>query len=696
MKRLLPILLCLACGPSTLQLPPRTLPTLQGRGFQRELSTLTDLDTVRDVAEGTDHLYVATDRGLLVYGEGAAPTRLGETQGLGSDDVRAVAVDAGGTATVATATGLVRVDGARVTGTLSAAPVGEVVALAILDDGSLYACGDHGVARRTGDGWEGFGEANQCTGLWPTPQGRLWIGTARGLLYVDADDVIREHAEGRGLPAGWVRGVVPTQPGQAFVLVQNASESFFAYFDGNRWYSYTVPDFERRLVGLGRVGTEIVAVTHDHAFQITDAARSAGVPLRALGRGERLSTRSYRARVIPGATAESATQPLHREPTRLAAVPPNHPTIEAPRFVIAPFGFVADDAYLVRGGVGKLFVADRNRGVTTVGTEGVGRVLRSRDLVAEQDLQVASDERGKTWMITDDGFIAVQHEGSLRRVDTPRGVRCASIAEARRGVYLGCVVIDQPNTARVYRRDGDGWTVTWEDTLTFGAQDDAPRPTLESIPMLAVRDDEELWLALKVRMPDGTGPRLRGLAQVTGGHVVYHHAYADPAVDGEGALVIPDDFANIDVSEPGRVWLSTLVGAVRLGDHQAITFGEARGVRGEVVSDVQVGTHGKVWLAAAEGPGFYFNRHFEFRMPQEVRAARPLRLAMDRHGSVWGAGPNGLVRFDGTDWTVFGEESGLPVTSFVDVEADAAGQLWLLARDRVLLLGPEQTVTASQ
>ena len=174
--------------------------------------------------------------------------------------------------------------------------------------------------------------------------------------------------------------------------------------------------------------------------------------------------------------------------------------------------------------------------------------------------------------------------------------------------------------------------------------------------------------------------------------MIYHHAHADPAVDGEGALVIPDDFSNIDVGEPGRVWLSTLVGAVRLGDHQAITFGEARGVRGEVVSDVLVATGGKVWIAAAEGPGYYHNRELEFRMPRVVREARPLRLALDREGNVWGAGPGGLVRFDGERWTVFGEEAGLGVTSFIDVEADAAGQLWLLARDRVLRLGPERAI----
>jgi hypothetical protein len=223
--------------------------------------------------------------------------------------------------------------------------------------------------------------------------------------------------------------------------------------------------------------------------------------------------------------------------------------------------------------------------------------------------------------------------------------------------------------------------------LTFGAADDAPRPQVVSTPLIGVRDDEETWLALRVRMPDGTGPVMRGVAQINGENVLYHHSRSDPAIDGEGSLVMPDDFSNIDVNEEGNVWFSTLNGAVRIGNHQAIVFGEARGVRGEVVSDVLVGTQARVWVAAAEGPGYYYNREFEFRMPQAVRATRPIGLALDPRGNIWGAGPNGLVRYDGNDWSVFAADSGLPTTELVDVEATADGEVWVLARDRVIVLG---------
>jgi ligand-binding sensor domain-containing protein len=78
-------------------------------------------------------------------------------------------------------------------------------------------------------------------------------------------------------------------------------------------------------------------------------------------------------------------------------------------------------------------------------------------------------------------------------------------------------------------------------------------------------------------------------------------------------------------------------------------------------------------------------------MPQAVRAARPLALALDPNGDVWGAGPNGLVRYDGTDWQIYGADV-LPVTSFVDVESDPEGTLWILSTDRVLIVSPGRRI----
>ena len=707
---LLATLLATGCPPKGLQLAGSTTPTFQTGAVQREMRSLTDLDTVRDVANHLETHYVATDRGLLVYREGSRPERI-TTVG---EDVWAVSVNPQGDPVVASAQGVFVLSGPQPTSTLPAAPVGTVRALHVDLDGTLWACGDLGLVRvRSGGSWEGYGEQAQCTGLWPTPEGRLWVGTTRGLWYLDADDVIREHGEGRGIPAGWVRSVVPGQPGEAFVLVQNNSESHLGWFDGARWYDYTIPDLDPVAVALGRRGSDAILVTPQHAFVIQDAARASGVALRPLGRGERSRVLSYRARITEGGHPIDGEPAAARPASRLAAVPANAPTIEAPGFVVSPLGRTGDATYFAKQLGGALYVANRNQGVQLFDSTGVGARFRSQDLVAENDLQLVSDERGNSWLITDEGVIGRMRDGVLQRIDSPEGAgTCGAIASARRGVYVAC---HRGQVVSVLRWASDRWELAARRVLFGGAPasaetaapEGAPASpdaatsaagvTLIGTPLLGVTDDETFWVALRVEQ--NGQPRARGVAVFAGedGPVVYHHSQSDPATDGEGALRLIDQIDNMDLNESGMAWFSTLSGAVRIGNHQAVVFGEARGVRGEVVSDVLVGGEGRVWVAAAEGPGYYFNRSFEFRMPAAVRAARPLRLALDVNGDVWGAGPNGLVHFDGENWAVHGgEESGLPTTQFVDIEGDAAGRLWLLARDQVLVLGRPQRAAAPE
>ena len=218
----------------------------------------------------------------------------------------------------------------------------------------------------------------------------------------------------------------------------------------------------------------------------------------------------------------------------------------------------------------------------------------------------------------------------------------------------------------------------------------APVPVerVVGVPHLALRDDGEIWLG--IRVGDGQGAsRARGVAVYRAGDaaVVYHHAAATSETDGEGALRMPDDFGNIDLGEEGMAWFSTLVGAVRIGNFQAVVFGEARGVRGEVVTDVLVGRAAKIWLAAAEGPGYYHQSNFEFRMPRNVIEHRPVALTMSNDGAIWGAGGRGLVRFDG-EWTVYGDDDGIEEDAFDDVEADANGNLWVLGNGALYRVAP--------
>ena len=99
-------------GGSTLTLPPVTAPSVTAPGINRTITTLTDLDTVRDVSVSLAHVYVATDNGVLVYdSEGAAvPTRLTTAEGMPSNDILAITSATSGVTTAATSAGFVELE----------------------------------------------------------------------------------------------------------------------------------------------------------------------------------------------------------------------------------------------------------------------------------------------------------------------------------------------------------------------------------------------------------------------------------------------------------------------------------------------------------------------------------------------------------------------------------------------------------
>ena len=137
----------------------------------------------------------------------------------------------------------------------------------------------------------------------------------------------------------------------------------------------------------------------------------------------------------------------------------------------------------------------------------------------------------------------------------------------------------------------------------------------------------------------------------------------------------------------GNAWFATLSGAVRVEPFQAIVFGEARGVRGDVVTDVVAGTN-VMWIAAAEGLGSYAEREFDFFQPPIVSEHRPTSLAADSAGHIWAAGRYGLLQHDGEAWAHFDSASGLPTDDLRDVEVDGQGHVWLLTERALLVLEP--------
>lgn len=678
---LLVSILALACGPAA----RASGPTIAAIGGPRSVRAITDLEEARDMASLGGATYVATDDGLLVYAADGALTHIGLDEGLPSEDVVAVTVD-GDAALVATATSLVRVSGTSVTPIDGVPATQRLMDVAVTQDGSAWACSLSGLLHRpSGGAWEVFGEPFACTTLAPTPEGQLWVGTTAGMLYVESDAegfVVREHAISGGIPEGYVRAILPVLPGQTLALVSSVNSTKLAFFDGHRWYGYTLPAAASEpVVGLVNDEGVTMLVTTGHAFVV--AQTGGGESFSATDASD-ATVRSFRPTLTPAAEAtppaEVSASDTLRAPTGFAqprTAPPHAIGLVARAFDLGTTRF-----YRALADGDRAYVGVANEGVMRVALHG-GPRFASRSLVHAEDLQVATDTEGNAWVRGRDGDIAKMVDGRLRRLALPREIAPQAIASGPEGAYLVAIVRDADghptNTIRVFTSTRTGFRQLLERTLTL--------PTaLVSIPFAGVGRDGHVWLGLQIAREDG-GARMYGAAMVDPASetVLYHHR---DAAQGTG-LSIPDEVSTMAFDAAGNAWFATLSGAVRVEEFQAIVFGEARGVRGDVVTDVVAGTN-VMWIAAAEGLGSYADREFDFFQPPIVTEHRPTSLAADNVGHVWAAGRYGLLQHDGEQWAHFGSTSGLPTDDLRDVEVDGRGQVWLLTESALLLLAPER------
>jgi hypothetical protein len=689
------LLLSAACGPAALQ-TGSTFRTLAIGGASRRVVTLTDADTVRDVALTPARVWAATDRGVLVFArEGEdAPRRYTRAEGLPSDDVRAVAVRSGESVIVATATGLAVIDGDALNTALPPAPVGEVVDLAARADGTVFACGRGGLARLKDGAWQGFGEPFACTTL-ALDGDALWVGSTQGVLRVEGDDVVREHSQTRGIPEPYVAALAPLANGRLLALHRGPGGTLLGYWDGTHWYGYTLADFAPAIDGLTAHAGGALLFAGGRSYAVSAGAdRGDAVPLLAVRADvEHHGVRTYRARLVPAGSVPAPSGPAEpaRAPSRFEAPEAGRATVDAPPLAIAPLVAISlpEGAYAGRSVDGTLVLADRNRGLVVLGSDGTPRVYRTLDLVGATDFQVATDNLQRTWALSRRGdLLRLDDEGTLRRVALPEGVNPQAIATGDGGAYL-CARVGDTATVRIYRAEGDTWRQVIERALSGVTQ------RITALPFLGVAPDGAFWLGLEIEREGGSGgTRMRGavmLARETEA-IVYHHRGATPT-DGQGATPLPDEVTAVDFTAAGA-WFPTISGAVRVGNSQAVVFGEARGVRGEVVTDLATAPGERVWVAAAEGLGVYADGTFDFRQPATAQQARPTAVAVDRAGHLWAAGPRGAVFSDGTSWQRLTAANGLPTDDIRDIDVDGNDRVFLLTEDAVLLLLPQPSAAS--
>lgn len=651
-------------------------------GQDRRVTLLTDVDRVRDLAASDSRIFAATDLGVLAYPASgdAQPTRITKAEGLPANDTLAVAVH-GTDVFVATSGGMALIQGDRAQPVGAEPPVGKVADLAFRENGALFACGERGLARFQNGAWERFGEELRCTVLENGPEGTLWVGSAQGLYVIEAEDTIREHAVSRGIPEAYVQDIAPLSEGRALALLRGPSSSVLGYWDGERWYGYTIDGFAPKVLGLVAQGSKAILFTRGHAFVIGRREGGSNVRLSPISAATSSGALSYRARITPAAnvTASSTQVPELRDAATLAPLSPSAPSVEAPALDVRPMdGEWPRDLYQATTFGGSILVADHNRGILHRAPSG-DRLLRTNDLIAEQ-LSTATDTNGRTWLVTTKGdLVTLDDEGVLKRMPLPENVFALAVAMGEGGAHLLARVGQTGAVLRVYRADAGRWSQVTERTLTLPSD-------LAGVPFFGIDSSRKFWVAVEVRA--GAQKRARGVAvfDASSETITYHHRGATPATDGPGATPLIDEVEAV-AFENQFAWFASLSGAVRVGDSQAVAYGEARGVRGELVSDLVAAPGGKIWVAAAEGVGAYENGAFNFILPATVQQMHPTSLAIDVAGNLYGAGPRGIVYYDGTAWQTITAASGvLPTSDLRDIDLDTRDRIWLLTDLGVLLM----------
>jgi hypothetical protein len=401
------------------------------------------------------------------------------------------------------------------------------------------------------------------------------------------------------------------------------------------------------------------------------------------------------------ATLEASAPVAPLPPIRVRELPPpafpvdrpqNAPTVDAPTLGLSmaregrvPFDVVRVDAsgrevYVVRTGLGVTRLATRPE-VTAVD-------YRTHDLAMQRRaLSVATDSRSNVWLVGEDGG-AVRYDGrTFTRVELEDDPQVRPLMFWSRGTTgIAVARVGDSNVVRGYRLEGTSWRrVLAGPVETYG-------PGIVDAKFLAADSRGRFWMGLRVLPPDGNGnARDLGVAVLDpDSPVTVQYNENIPATGGEhGSARAPNDVTAVDFEPNGNTWLAGLDGAVRVGSDGSVRrFREPEGLRGELVSDLVRALNGRVFFVTPEGLGVWTGDSFNFAIDGASSVPRATALAVGPNGDLWGAGPRGVWRYDGTRFTRVGRDEGLPGDAYSDIAVDAQGRVWLANAEGLVLFDP--------
>ena len=151
-------------------------------------------------------------------------------------------------------------------------------------------------------------------------------------------------------------------------------------------------------------------------------------------------------------------------------------------------------------------------------------------------------------------------------------------------------------------------------------------------------------------------------------------------------VLVDDNIKTIAVMSNGDVWVGTDFGASKYDGSSWQTFTEADGLADNRVNDITQEANGNIWLGNYDGVSVFDGTSFtSYTMADGLPFGGVTSTTFDSSGDKWfGSGLGGLIKFDGTSFTIFNKQNDNLISNNVrSVEVSSNDNKWVGTADGI-------------
>ena len=138
---------------------------------------------------------------------------------------------------------------------------------------------------------------------------------------------------------------------------------------------------------------------------------------------------------------------------------------------------------------------------------------------------------------------------------------------------------------------------------------------------------------------------------------------------------------DLDLDSAGRLWIASSSGVTVYDGENFTTFTQENGMLSDYTMHIAVDGDDNVWCGAWDGLSRYVNSSGTWLTYTTDNSALPDNsingIAVDSNNVKWFTTINGLVSFNGVDWSVYTTDNGLPTNGLDIIEFGPDNTLWL-------------------